>query len=77
MIQNNRDDDLHESVLPVVPFVPYRCPACKRHRVKTSNTRGRIRQHLCLACGMKYRSLELDPAEAVDWGFAVPPPPEA
>lgn len=72
MIPNNKDDNLHDSVLPVVPFVPFRCPSCGRHRPFTGNVRGRLRRHVCQACGTKYRSYEL-PAEAVTkWNGEIP-----
>lgn len=69
MTPTDRDDDLHENVLPVVPYVPFRCPACARHKPFTGNVRGRLRTHVCQACGTKYRSLEVD-ASAVS-GFAA------
>lgn len=76
MIQNNKDDDLHPDTFPIVPYVPFRCPNCNRHKPFTSNVRGRVRQHRCQACGMRYRSYELDATAVPDRGFAVPPPPE-
>ena len=72
-ISNNVDDNLHESVLPCVPYVAFRCPNCGRHRPRTSNVRGRMRHHVCMACGMRYKSYEL-PATAVnDWSGQIPP----
>jgi hypothetical protein len=54
---------------PLVPFVPFRCPNCKRHKPRTHGVRGRIRYHTCGACGTKYRSIELDPRE---WPHELP-----
>jgi predicted RNA-binding Zn-ribbon protein involved in translation (DUF1610 family) len=49
---------------PLVPFVPFRCPSCGRHKPRTGHVRGRVRYHQCQACGTRYRSLEM-PAAAV------------
>jgi predicted RNA-binding Zn-ribbon protein involved in translation (DUF1610 family) len=54
--------------LPMVPYVPFRCPSCGRHKPRTENVRGRVRRHTCMACGTRYRSLEM-PAGAVDPNF--------
>jgi hypothetical protein len=56
--QNRRD----ESPV-VVPFVPFRCPKCRRHRPDTYGKAGRVRYHQCTSCGTKYRSYELDAAQ--------------
>lgn len=58
--------DLTEDTLPVVPFVPFRCPNCRRHKPRTYSQRGRTRLHRCQACGAKYRSLEVDPEDLSD-----------
>lgn len=72
MISNNKDDNLHDSVLPVVPYVPFRCPHCGRHKPFTRGVRGRIRHHVCQACGMKYRSFELTADSVSEWGGEIP-----
>ena len=53
-----------EDSLPMVPFVPFRCPKCGRHKPRTQHVRGRLRTHICLACGARYRSIELPPDAA-------------
>lgn len=50
--------DRDDGSVPMVPFVPFRCPRCGRHKPRTENVRGRLRDHRCMACGQKYRSLE-------------------
>lgn len=60
-----------DDTLPVVPFVPFRCPRCNAHKPRTHAVRGRTRQHRCQACGLNYRSLELTHAEARRY-FATP-----
>ena len=68
------DDDR----LPCVPFVPFRCPSCGRHKPFTSNVRGRLRVHRCQACGAKYRSWELGPESVPGWEGRPPlEPPDA
>lgn len=52
---------------PIVPFVPYRCPKCKKHRVKTYGQAGRMRYHICLSCGERYNSIELEVDAMKDW----------
>jgi hypothetical protein len=59
-----------EDMLPLVPFVPFRCPSCGRHKPRTGRVSGRVRYHQCLACGTRYRSLEM-PAGAVDPNYVV------
>lgn len=58
--------------LPIVPFVPFRCPQCGRHKPFTNTVRGRMRYHRCQHCGTKYRSFELS-SDSIgpDW---KPPP---
>lgn len=78
MIRPN-DEDLDDGRYPVVPFVPFTCPSCGRHKPFTSNVRGRMRQHKCQACGQIYRSRQFGP-DSVNWdepppGRAVPPAP--
>jgi len=60
-------DDEPDDKWPVVPFVPFRCPQCGRHKPFTYTVRGRIRLHRCQHCGTRYRSLEVE-ASKVD-GF--------
>ena len=59
--------DIDDNRLPCVPFVPFRCPRCGRHKPRTSNVRGRLRQHICQACGQDYRSWELGPDSVPGW----------
>lgn len=72
MIANTNNDNLDPSRWIVVPFVPYRCPNCDRHRVKTLNSRGRVRQHVCLACGTRYKSYELPAGSVAEWDGEIP-----
>ena len=66
--QNPLDDDR----IPCVPFVPYRCPQCGRHKPFTSNVRGRLRAHQCQVCGQRYRSWEMSAKDVQ--GFHGKPP---
>ncbi len=61
------DSDLE----PCVPFVPFRCPRCGRHKPRTHYVRGRLRKHICQACGLHYRSVEVERTELKSWR---PPP---
>lgn len=49
--------------LPCVPFVPHRCPFCRKHKPFTYGRYGRVRYHRCQACNRKYRSVELGAAD--------------
>lgn len=49
--------------LPVVPFVPFRCPKCRATKPATYGSTGRLRYHRCKHCGTKFRSLELQPED--------------
>lgn len=49
--------------VPVVPFIPFRCPTCGRHKPRTYSVRAMpglrtVRYHRCMACGQRYRSFE-------------------
>jgi hypothetical protein len=60
--------------VPVVAFVPFRCPTCGRHKPRTYSVRAfpglrTVRYHKCLACGQKYRSFEFCAEE-----ITTPPP---
>ena len=50
--------------LPLVMFIPVRCPFCGAPKPITDGVRdlvaGRIRYHRCRGCGAKFRSKELD-----------------
>lgn len=59
--------DLNDDRLPVVPFVPFRCPKCRASKPFTYGSTGRMRYHRCQDCGTKFRSLELRPTEMADW----------
>jgi len=66
-----RPEDFNEDdQVPMVPFVPFRCPHCGRHKPFTYGVVGRVRYHKCQACGKKYRSLEVAPGDVQGW----PPP---
>lgn len=51
--------------LPVVPYVPARCPQCGTRKPRTTGVKetaeGITRYHICRACGQQYHSRELDP----------------
>ena len=68
------EDDDH---VPAVPFVPFRCPSCGKHKPRTNAVRSRpghrtVRYHRCLACGQKYRSFELRADEMGGWTTPKP-----
>ncbi len=65
-------EDLDDARIPCVPFVPFRCYYCGRHKPFTSNVRGRLRTHRCQHCNRKYRSWELDATAVTGWN-GVPP----
>lgn len=52
--------------MPIVPFVPFRCPKCQKHKPRTYGQGGRIRWHVCQACGQRYKSMEIDPRDLRD-----------
>lgn len=68
---------LDDDRIPCVPFVPYRCPRCGRHKPFTSNVRGRLRAHQCQECGTKYRSWEMGAADVKGWTGRPPTDPGA
>jgi hypothetical protein len=56
--------DPDEDYVPAVPYVPFRCPSCGKHKPRTYSVRANagqrtVRYHRCLSCGVKYRSFEL------------------
>ena len=57
-----------EPGVPVVPFVPVRCPRCRElAELEAASVVGRaggklLREHECGACGLTFRSREVDPA---------------
>ncbi len=61
----NPDFDAGAEPTETVPFVPWRCPRCGRSKTETySQSRGgRIRYHICKACGKRFKSQEVDPSE--------------
>lgn len=67
------DDDDSDSV-PVVPFVPWRCPRCGDAKPFTYGHRGTLRWHLCQGCNTRYRSRELTESEMPGW---IPAPPDS
>jgi transposase-like protein len=52
-----------ELMVPIVPFVPVRCPRCSTGYPITYGMHdlraGRTRYHLCKECNTKFKSLEL------------------
>lgn len=72
-VKGHEDDD--DAQTPCVPYVPFSCPFCGRHKPITSGPQGggRLRYHKCQACGRRYRSWQLTAADVPDWT----PPPEA
>lgn len=47
----------------IVPYLPWRCPACGDPKPRTRGQRGRVRYHQCQACGLPFRSLEITASE--------------
>lgn len=58
-------DDGEGDELPIVPFVPVRCPRCKATKPITDGIYKPLRRryHLCQDCGRKFLSVELDPGD--------------
>lgn len=58
-------DRQHGAGVPIVPFVPVRCPRCREGQPVTYGARelraGKTRYHICQGCGLKFQSLEVDP----------------
>ena len=63
--QQQSDDDGDR--IACVPYVPFRCPRCGRHKPFTYAVRGRLRYHQCQRCRQRYRSYELGAASVVGW----------
>ena len=64
------EDD--ERYLPIVPFLPFRCPKCnsakpRTHAVRQSPDAPTERRHICHSCGQKYRSFEIKRCELRRW----------
>lgn len=53
-----------EDGVPVVPYVPIRCPRCGERKPTTDGVHdvrdGRTRYHLCKGCDLKFRSVEIE-----------------
>lgn len=62
-----RTNDPDDEDLEGVPFVPFRCPHCGRHKPRTYKVRGKVRYHRCQACGRHYKSYEVPPDFVRDW----------
>jgi len=61
-----------ERFLPIVPFMPFRCPACRHAKPKTYTVRqgGGVpatRHHKCQNCGQRYKSIELKREDLKAW----------
>lgn len=56
-------DDPDRDYYPTVARVTPRCPKCDatRSRVIGQSRGGGMRYHRCIPCGLKFRSLEVDP----------------
>lgn len=61
--------DGDDAQVPLVPFVPVRCPRCHAPQPTTYGVHelkaGKTRYHLCQreACGCKFQSREINPAD--------------
>lgn len=66
------DDELFD--VPCVPFVPFRCPFCGRHKPFTYAVRQRMRYHRCQHCGRRYKSWEVAASSVTQ--FDPPPDPQ-
>jgi transcription elongation factor Elf1 len=64
--------ELDDDQLPAVPFVPFRCPACNRHKPFTYGRVGKTRYHQCQSCGQKYRSFEKPATDVSGWADMPP-----
>lgn len=71
MVRRVDDGSDPDDYVPIVPFVPFRCPNCSRHKPFTYKVRGRLRYHKCQACGERYRSWEMDRGEGCP-GWSAP-----
>lgn len=71
--QVKRSDDDDHDLAPCVPFVPFRCPHCGRHKPFTYAVGSRLRYHRCRACGRRFRSLECSAASVRGWGAPLGP----
>jgi len=63
------DDD---RFLPIVPFLPFRCPRCHSAKPRTYSVRSdtdtpTTRHHRCQSCGQRYRSVELKRDDLRSW----------
>jgi hypothetical protein len=63
-----RDLERDDELLPVVPYVPFRCPICGAGKPdhKGRGRRPGLRYHQC-RCGAAYHSQELRPSEITAW----------
>lgn len=50
-----------DEAIACVPYVPWSCPRCGDRKPRTYSQNGRVRYHECQQCGIRYRSLEVDP----------------
>jgi len=61
-----------ERFLPIVPFLPFRCPRCSSGKPRTYTVRRdpdapTTRYHRCQSCGQRYRSIELRRSDLRSW----------
>ena len=47
----------------VVNFYIFKCPECESRRTRVYSTDLPLRYHICLACGLKFLSREVEPPE--------------
>lgn len=54
-------NEREKGVVPVVPFLPVRCPRCGELKPITvgRHPQGKRRYHVCSACGLKFMSHEI------------------
>lgn len=70
MVRHVFDDDPRFPI--VVPFMPFDCPRCgsdkpRTHAVRRVDGVPTERQHVCQSCGLRYKSVEVTPEQALRW----------
>ena len=54
-----------DAAMQVTPYVPVRCPGCKKSKRETYAVRGRVRYHHCAECGLNFKSIEYPPSQVL------------
>lgn len=67
------EDLVDDDRLPLVPYVPFRCPFCGASKPFTAGVRQGKRWHKCQRCGRGYRSIECTPQD-IPRIFSTPRP---